>query len=154
MRHFRRRLARYTIGSIVAVITSEVAFVACYGSGLLGTTASSTVAFVAGAVPNYVLNRSWAFGRRGPVRVGREVVLYALVSLASLGAAAVVTGWAGRAAPHVAGAHWQRTALVAAAYLATFGVLFLLKFAVYQLVVFAAPGPTWPGSPNRTGRRT
>lgn len=153
-RHLRTRFARYTIGSAVAVVTSEVAFVACYGSGLLATTASSVVAFVAGAVPNYVLNRSWAFGRRGRVRVGREVVLYVLVSLVGLAAAALATGWAGRLAPHVASARWQRTAVVAAAYLATYGALFLLKFAVYQLVIFAAPATTSPGSPGRTGRRT
>ncbi|MDQ1377401.1 MAG: hypothetical protein QOE15_1574, partial [Acidimicrobiaceae bacterium] len=59
------RFGRYTLGSVVAVVSSEVAFVICFGSGLLGTTASSAVAFVAGAIPNYVLNRSWAWGRRG-----------------------------------------------------------------------------------------
>jgi putative flippase GtrA len=130
------RFGRYTLGSVVAVVTSEVAFVACYGSGLLGTTAASAVAFVAGAIPNYVLNRSWAFGRRGRVRVGREVVLYAVVSLISFGASAVATGWANHWAPHVTADHTVRTALVAGAYLATYGVLFLLKFAVMQKVIF------------------
>jgi putative flippase GtrA len=52
---------RYTLGSAVAVVASETAFVACYGTGRLGTTASSAVAFVAGAIPNYLLNRSWVW---------------------------------------------------------------------------------------------
>jgi putative flippase GtrA len=136
---------RYTLGSLVAVAASEVAFVACYGSGLLGTTASSAVAFVAGAIPNYVLNRTWAWGRRGRVRVGREVVLYAIVSLVSFGASALATTWASHVAPHVTASHTVRTALVAAAYLATYGVLFIAKFVVFQLVIFAdSPGAPPP----------
>jgi putative flippase GtrA len=135
------RFGRYTLGSVVAVVTSEIAFVACYGTGLLGTTASSAVAFVAGAIPNYVLNRTWAWGRRGPVRVGREVVLYAVVSVVSFGASALATGWASHWAPKVTGSHALRTALVAAAYLATYGVLFVAKFVVYQFVIFAESPP-------------
>jgi putative flippase GtrA len=138
--HLGVRFGRYTLGSVVAVATSEVAFVTCYGTGLLGTTASSAVAFVAGAIPNYVLNRSWAFGRRGRLRVGREVGLYGLVSLASFAASAVATGWASHWAPHVTADHAGRTALVGAAYLATYGVLFLAKFAVFQKVIFADRG--------------
>lgn len=131
------RLGRYTLGSVVAVVTSEVAFVLCYGSGLVGTTAASAVAFIAGALPNYVLNRSWAFGRRGKVRVGREVVLYIIVSLVSFGAAAVATGWTSHHIRNIAHSRDVRTALVAGAYLATTGVLFVAKFVVFQLFIFA-----------------
>lgn len=130
------RFGRYTLGSVVAVATSEVAFVLCYGTGLLGTTASSAVAFLAGAVPNYVLNRSWAWGKRGKVKVGREVVLYTIISLVSFAASALATGWAGHRAPALTGSHVLRTAFVASAYLATYGVLFIAKFVVFQVAVF------------------
>ncbi|MDQ1399074.1 MAG: hypothetical protein QOK20_1006 [Acidimicrobiaceae bacterium] len=145
------RFGRYTLGSVVAVVSSEMAFVICFGSGLLGTTASSAVAFVAGAIPNYVLNRSWAWGRRGRVRVGREVVLYAVVSLVSFGASALATGWASHAAPHVTDRHALRTALVAGAYLATYGVLFLAKFVVFQVVIFADEPKSSPTQEPTTG---
>jgi putative flippase GtrA len=148
------RFGRYTLGSVVAVVASEIAFVACYGSGLLGTTASSAVAFVAGAIPNYVLNRSWAWSRRGRVRVGREVGLYAVVSLVSFGASALATAWASHAAPQVTTSHTLRTALVAAAYLATYGVLFLAKFAVFQLVIFADPADDPADAPAAAGATT
>jgi putative flippase GtrA len=133
------RFVRYSIGSIVAIVTSEVAFVACYGSGLMGTTAASVVAFFAGAVPNYVLNRSWAWERRGRPRIGREVILYALVSLVSLISAAAATGWVNRIAAHFTTSQAIRTALVAAAYLVTYGVLFILKFVIFQRVIFVEP---------------
>ena len=140
------RMGRYALGSVVAVVSSEVAFVACYGTGRLGTTASSAVAFVAGAIPNYLLNRFWAWGRGGRrVRVGREVVLYVVVSLLSFGASALATGWANGVAPDLTTSHAQATALVAGAYLATYGVLFVAKFIVYQLVIFAdAPATRSP----------
>jgi putative flippase GtrA len=144
------RFGRYTLGSVVALATSEVAFVVCYGTGRLGTTASSAVAFVAGAIPNYVLNRSWAFGRRGRVRVGREVVLYAVVSLVSFAASALATGWMSHIAPHVTTSHDLRTALVAGAYLATYGVLFVAKFLVFQVVIFADTPLVSPPPPTPT----
>jgi putative flippase GtrA len=133
------RFFRYSVGSVVAIVTSEITFVLCYGTGLLGTTAASVVAFFAGAIPNYVLNRSWAWERRGRLNVSREVILYAVVSIVSLVSAAVVTGWVSRIAAHVTGSHAGRTTLVAAAYLATYAFLFILKFVIFQRVVFVEP---------------
>jgi putative flippase GtrA len=133
------RFFRYSVGSVVAIVASEIAFVLCYGTGWLGTTGSSVVAFCAGAIPNYVLNRSWAWERKGRPHLGREVVLYAVVSIVSLVSAAVVTGWVSRVVPHFTASYPARTAAVAAAYLATYGLLFILKFVIFQRVVFVEP---------------
>jgi putative flippase GtrA len=120
----------------VATVCSEIAFAALYGSGALGTTGASIVAFVVGAVPNYVLNRRWAWQRTGPVRFWREGVLYVVVSLVSLAASLEATGWTAHLVrdltPHV-----LKTALVSGAYLGTYAVLFLAKFAAYEWVIFA-----------------
>jgi putative flippase GtrA len=134
-----QRATRYTIGSVVAVVASEIAFVLCYGVGHLGTTATSAVAFVAGAIPNYVLNRSWAWQRRGKLHVGREIIGYWTVALFGFAVAALSTGWVNHAAPHLTSSHTERTALVAGTYLATYGVLFILKFVLFELVIFASP---------------
>jgi putative flippase GtrA len=122
----------------VATACSEIAFAVCYGLGLLGTTGSSTVAFIAGAIPNYILNRRWAWQRTGPVRFWREVVLYVAVSLLSLAASIVVTAWTAHAARHLSD-HFLKTVLVSGAYLGTYAVLFVAKFAAYELVIFATP---------------
>ena len=110
-----------------------------YGTNLLGTTGASAVAFVAGAVPNYFLNRSWAWQRKGRVRVWREVVLYAVVSLLSFAASAAATAWAAHASRHYTSDHLVKTLLVSAAYLGTYAALFGAKFAAYELVIFADP---------------
>ena len=127
------RVMRYTGGSVVAFATSEVVLVLCYATGILGTTGATIAAFFAGAIPNYVLNRRWVWQRRGRLRVGREVILYAAVSIVSLVAAAAATSWAAQAAD---GNKTIGTAAVAAAYLVTYGVLFVTKFVVFDLFVF------------------
>lgn len=133
------KLFRYTVGSVVALVTSLVVFALAYGLGA-GNITANVLAFVAGAIPNWLLNRSWAWERTGRVHVGREIVLYAVVSALSLAASSAATGWAGAAVPRVTSDHVLRVLLVAGAYLATYGVLFLAKYAIYELVVFAGPG--------------
>ena len=54
------RITRYTIGSIIAAATSAVVFAVLYVIGL-STAACSVIAFVAGAIPNWTLNRRWAW---------------------------------------------------------------------------------------------
>ncbi len=133
------RFGRYSIGSVIAVVCSETTFVLCFGPANLGTTLSSVAAFVAGAFPNYFVNRYWAWGRRGRLRVGREIVLYGAVIFASLGVSIAATGMANRLAEGLTSGHASRTVLVSLAYLGTNGVLFLAKFAVFQTVIFTNP---------------
>ena len=133
-----RKLFRYTVGSVVALLTSLVVFALAYGLGA-GTVPANVLAFVAGAIPNWILNRAWAWERRGRVHVGREILLYAVVSVLSLAASSAATGWAGTVVPRVTADRTLQVLLVAAAYLATYGVLFGAKYLVYELVVFVGP---------------
>lgn len=133
------RFARYTAGSVVALAVSEVTLVLCFATGCTSAAVASVLAFFAGAVPNYLLNRSWVWKRRGQVEVRRELVPYVTISLATLGLAALATTLAAQWAP--AGSA-TRTAFVALAYLATYGVLFVAKFFAYQHFVFQGPAPT------------
>lgn len=133
------KIWRYTASSVLAAATSAVVFAAVYALGV-GNVPANVLAFLAGAVPNWVLNRSWAWQRSGRVHVGREVVLYAVVSLASLAASSAATGWAGHAARTVTADATLRVLLVAGAYVVTYGVLFVVKYVIYELVVFAGDG--------------
>jgi putative flippase GtrA len=119
---------------VIAAATSEITLVVLYGTGLLGATWASVVAFFAGAIPNYALNRYWVWKQQGPIRFRRELGPYILVSLLSLVAATAATSWAASVAPQQ---HTTRVLFVAAAYLGTYGVLFVLKFVVYHVVIFA-----------------
>ncbi len=130
------RLTRYTIGSIVAFSTSAVVFPLLYVAGL-STTACSVLAFVAGAVPNWVLNRRWAWKIRGRVNFWREIVAYVVISLTQLAATSASTAWMNHHVQSIPAGDGLRALLVDASYLVVFVVFFAAKFAVYELWIFS-----------------
>ena len=125
-----RRLSTYTAGSVIAAVCSEVALVVCYG--LLGwaPAVSSTIAWVAGAVPNYWLNRSWTWQRRGRPSLRHEVLPYVAIMLGTLALAALVTkgvdGWL--RGLEVSGT--TRTVAVAAAFLGVYVLMFVVRYVL------------------------
>lgn len=130
------RITRYTIGSLVAAATSAVVFAILYVVGV-GTTGCSIAAFVAGAFPNWILNRRWAWRLRGQLAIGREVIGYVTISVLSLIATSLTTAWTQHHVQSIPAHHGIRVLLVTASYLAVFAVLFVAKFAVYELWVFS-----------------
>lgn len=130
------RITRYTIGSIVAALTSAVTFAILYVGGL-GTTTCSVLAFIAGAVPNWILNRRWAWAIKGRVAFGREVVGYVIVSALTLLASAEATGWTQHKVQSIPSHYGIRVSLVTASYLAVFAVLFVVRFAIYEHWIFS-----------------
>jgi len=132
----RARITRYTLGSIVAAMTSAIVFAALYVMGV-GTTACSVVAFIAGAIPNWILNRRWAWRVQGRIAVGREVVAYVIVSILTLFITAETTAWTQRHVQSIPAHHGIRVLLVTASYLAVFAVLFVARFAVYEVWIFS-----------------
>jgi putative flippase GtrA len=141
---------RYTAGSIVAGLISQAVFVVCYALGALPMVASIT-AFLAGAVPNYLLNRRWAWRGRGRADVVRETLPYAVIVVTTALAAAAVTsatdGWVRLNVDHRG---WQ-IALVTAAFLGTYGVMFVLKFVLFDRLVFTGSRRRPPGLAARAG---
>jgi putative flippase GtrA len=130
------RMTRYTLGSIVAAATSAIVFALLYVIGA-GTTACSVSAFVAGAIPNWILNRRWAWQVTGKVAIGREVLAYILVSALTLLATTESTAWTQRQVQSIPAHHGIRVALVTASYLGVFAVLFVARFAVYDVWIFS-----------------
>jgi putative flippase GtrA len=130
------RMTRYALGSIVAATSSAITFGLLYVMNV-DTTVCSIAAFVAGAIPNWILNRRWAWQRRGRPVFGREVVGYIGISLVSLVATSAATGWmddhVGWIPPH----HGLRAIAVTAAYMTVVAVLFVVKFWLYEYWVFS-----------------
>lgn len=134
---------RYGAGSVVAMGCSELVLVGSYGLLGAGPLTASVLAWFAGAVPNYVLNRRWAWrsddagssGRGRAVR-GRKMALYWTITLATAAAAVAATtgmdGWI-KAAVNSRG---EQSLLLALAYLFAYGVVFILKFVLFDRLVF------------------
>jgi putative flippase GtrA len=130
------RITRYALGSVVAAATSAVVFAILYVFHV-NTTVDSVFAFLAGAIPNWILNRRWAWRRRGRPEYGREVFGYALTSIVSLILTSLSTAWTNAHVQSIPAHHGIRAILVTASYLAVFAVLFGAKFGLYEFWVFS-----------------
>lgn len=69
-----QKLWRYSVASIVAVIVSEICLVIF--NGVIGMSAwvSSSLATSIAAIPNYYMNRKWAWGKHGRSHLLKEVI--------------------------------------------------------------------------------
>lgn len=148
---FVRKVTGYSAGSVIAAFTSEIAFAGSFGALHVGTTLASLIGFVGGAIPNYFLNKRWAWKDQGTRSRRDEILLYALVSIAAFAASAVVTDYAERYARTLTATRGLQVVLVAAAYLAVSGVFFIGKFVAYELVVFTRGPGARKGSGGRRG---
>jgi putative flippase GtrA len=119
---------RYLGGSVVATVCSEVAFVVLYGPLHVGPTWSSVVGWLAGALPNYWLNRAWAWRRTGRPSVRHELLPYAAIILFTLVLAILTT----KGVDHLMRAHdtasGLRVGTVAVVFLGVYVVVFVARF--------------------------
>jgi putative flippase GtrA len=130
------KITRYAIGSVIALATSIVVFAIMYVLGI-NTTICSIAAFVAGAIPNWILNRRWAWKIRGQVSIMREIVGYIAISIAVLVMSSAATGWTSSEVQGIPSGHGIRVFLVTAAYVAVQAFFFGVKYLVYEHWVFS-----------------
>jgi putative flippase GtrA len=129
-------MTRYSIAAIVAVMTSAVTFAILYVLGV-STAVCSVVAFVAGAIPNWTLNRRWTWAIKGRLAWGREVFGYVIVSGLTLLASTEATAWTQHQVQSIPSHYGIRVLLVTGSYVATFAVLFVIRFAIYEHWIFS-----------------
>ena len=140
--HLVRKLMRYAAGSMVATVCSYATFVFCYGLVHTGTAVASTIGWLAGAIPNYWLNRSWTWRRSGRPHLGRELLPYIAIVLVTVLLAVVATSVADSMLQRADVSDAWRTVLVSGTFLAVYGVVFLLRFFLLdKLFTHPAPPP-------------
>lgn len=131
---------RYGAGSLVAMGCSELVLIGSYDVLGLGPEAATILAWVAGALPNYVLNRRWAWrstDRRSRGERGRELGLYWVITLVTAAAAVAATTGMDALIRGSVTARGEQSLLLAAAYLFAYGVVFIAKFVLFDRWVFA-----------------
>jgi putative flippase GtrA len=130
----KARLSRYAAGSVIAASLSELTFLVVFGVGHAPAVVATVVAFLAGAVPNWVLNRRWAWSRSDRVSPRRELVPYIAIVAATLIATIAGTAVAEAAAHNLS--HWLAVAVVDGAFVVITGAMFVIKFVLFDRVVF------------------
>ena len=131
-----RRIARFAISSMVAATTSAIVFSLLYVLGA-STTACSITAFVAGAIPNWTMNRRWTWKVEGRVAFGREILAYVVVSAATLIALSLATGWTHQHVQSIPAGHGLRVLLVTSSYFAVLALLYGVRFFLYEFWIFS-----------------
>jgi putative flippase GtrA len=139
-----RRVLRFGASSVVATICSQTTFLLLYGPAHASTTLSSVCAWLAGAVPNYSLNRSWTWGRRGRPSVTRELLPYAVIVFGTLALAIVSTHAAAAALDGSSVSHAVRTVVVTGVYFLVYVVMFVFRFLLFDRL-FASREPLASG---------
>jgi putative flippase GtrA len=132
------RMWRYGAGSVVAFVTSVVVlFVLSWLKW--GAITATVIAFLAGAVPNWVLNRRWAWQRRGREGVVAETTLYVIVSIVALVVSSAADKFTAIEASHLRN-QLEKSVLVTFAYMFSVVLLTMLKYVAYDRLVFVDRG--------------
>ena len=132
-------MVRYSTGSVVAATVSEVTLTLLVGVAHLAAGPAAVLAFCAGAIPNWLLNRRWAWEHAGRVNLRRELMPYVLIVIATLLATAGASAAVDAATRHAS--HWVSVVAVDGAYIAATGLMFVLKFVLFDRLVFTQPAP-------------
>lgn len=134
------RLLRYAGGSGVATLASAAAFALLYGPLGASTLVATLLGWLAGAVPNYVLNRSWVWRVQGRPSVRREVGPYVAVVLVTLALASGATWLAERLLERAGASDAVLFAGVNTAFLGVYAVMALVRYAVLHQLFRRLPG--------------
>ena len=126
----RIRLARFTIASAIATGISQVVLLAVYGLTSVDATTASTIAFLAGSLPHFLMVRYWAWP---PGKLRSQLTTYLTVTLIGGVASIALTTAAEKLVLPLLPSGWQPIALTLS-YLAASGPVFLAKFAIFDRV--------------------
>jgi putative flippase GtrA len=144
-----RKLLKFGASSVVAVICSETVFLLLYGPAGTSSTVASVCAWIAGAVPNYWINRVWTFGRRGRPSLARELVPYAAIVFGTLGLAIGATAVGDTLLRDAGTSDATRTFLVGGIYLGVYAVMFFVRFFLFDRMYARAERVTEVPKPAR-----
>src|ERR1700761_8430223 len=76
---FSAKMTKYALSSVIAFLLSVIAFPVVYWADGGQTTVASVVAFFAAAIPNWIMNRRWAWQQTGRAPK-KQMISYAAVS--------------------------------------------------------------------------
>ncbi len=135
---FSAKMTKYALSSVIAFLLSILAFALCYVVFGGKTTAASVVAFFSAAIPNWLMNRRWAWQQTGRAPV-KQIVSYAAVSVFVLLITSLATGRTNYWVKHHSGIenhHGLRVLVVTGSFVLITVILFFAKFAIYEFLIF------------------
>ncbi len=133
--HQGKKLIRFTMASVITTGVSLSAILVVYGFHIISGIISATLfGNVLAIFPSYYLNRSWAWGKRGPSHWRKEVLPYWMMSFAGIAFSLLGAGWVKYIVHTHDLDHSVDTVLVAGMNLASFAVFWVLKILLFNRI--------------------
>ena len=134
------KLFKYAGVSVISTVVSQVTLFLTFGVfRVMSEVPANLLANVLATVPSYYLNRKWVWGKGGRSHFWREVVPFWVLSFVGLAFSSLAVYLAGTFARHHGLGHGATTILVNAANLISFGILWIVKFLIYNKLVHIDP---------------
>jgi putative flippase GtrA len=129
------KLWRYGTISVVATVISLSGLFLFYRILGLSPGWSNIWATVIATVPYYYLNRIWVFKKRGRSHLTKEIIPFWAIAFGSLVLSTLAVRFAGYEARSIA-SKTTRAGILLMANFATYGILWLMKFFVFNKLLF------------------
>jgi putative flippase GtrA len=134
------KLIKYAGVSLVSTIVSQVTLILVFGVfHLMSEVPANILANVLATVPSYVLNRRWVWGKSGKSHFWKEVAPFWILSFVGLAFSSLAVWLAGDFARSHGLSHGATALLVNLANLVSFGILWIVKFVIYNKLFHVAP---------------
>jgi putative flippase GtrA len=133
--HDLRKILRYGTISVVSTAISLSGLFVFYRWIGLSPTWSNILATCIATVPYYYLNRMWVFKRSGRSHLTKEVLPFWTIAFVSLVLSTLAVKFAGSQV-HSITSKDIRGAILVGANFATYGILWIAKFVVFNRFLF------------------
>jgi putative flippase GtrA len=145
-----KTFAKYSLVSVISVAINLVLLV--FALNVLDWTPAWANIFAVGvsAIPSYYLNRAWAWGKRGRSHFLKEVVPFWAFAFLGLVISTVAVHLVGKQVNDLHPA--LRTAVLGATQVGAFGVLWIVKFIVFNELMFKHHPEVLEDEPALDGR--
>lgn len=130
-----QKAIRYTLVSVISVVITQIALLVLQLLHVSPVPAN-LIACTIGGVPSYYLNRRWAWGKSGKSHLWKEVVPFWSMNFLGIALSTWSVAIADTWGTHHFDSHLVRSLVVNAANLGSFGVLWVVKFLVFNKFMF------------------
>ena len=134
------KLIKYASVSLISTVVSQITLILVFGVyHLMSEVPANILANVLATVPSYALNRRWVWGKSGQSHFWKEVAPFWILSFIGLAFSSVAVWVAGDFARSHHLTHGQTALLVNVANLLSFGILWIVKFVIYNKLFHVDP---------------
>ena len=128
-----QRLGKYSAVSVMNVFITQTLLQLALALSMSAVVAN-LVAVGLSAIPAYLVNRRWVWGKQGPHSIAREIVPFWSYAFLGLAVSTVAVAWAD--------ARWHSNLAVSIANIAAFGLLWAAKFVLLDRWMFGGSQST------------